>query len=348
MEQKTPTTGKSGLSRRTLMLRGAGLSLAAPAALHTLASGTSAYAQAADEATLVAAAKREGRGVFYTTAPAEEAQRVTIPFKAKYGVDIDIVRLTSNELEQRFVAEFDTGNFIADVFYTSNLLFINQGFDKGWFAKLGDLPSAKGWPGIGWDGGSALVVRTPYSIAWNSSIIPQGLKSWEDMLNPQWKGRIGIGDPRVLANANLWYSLMRKTYGDEFLRKLGAQSTFLPSTVPGLQQVAAGALAIYAPASHNTVVDLQAKGAPLQEGFISPTVASDNRVCVATKAPHPNVARLFVDYYMSVEAQAQANKGGFSVLSNVPGTLPMPSVTEMDVAKVNAEKPQLVALLGLS
>lgn len=334
-----------GLTRRNLLVRGSGFALAGPAIGGAL--GLSDALAQTDETALAAAAKREGRALFYTTAPQEEAQRVTLPFTAKYGVEVEIVRLTSNQLEQRFVAEFDTGNNVADAFYTSNILFVSEGFAKGWFAKVGELPQSKGWPNFGWDGQSALVSRTPYSIAWNTTIIPAGLKSWEDMLHPQWQGRVGAGDPRLLANANLWYSLMRKTYGDDFLRKLGKQAQFLPSTVPGLQQVAAGALAIYAPASHNTVFDLQGKGAPLQEGFISPTVASDNRLAVAAKAPHPNAARLFLNYFMSVEAQAAANKGGFSVLANVPGTLPMPSVTEMDAAQVNAEKPQLLALLGL-
>ena len=321
--------------------------LAAGAALVSAGVAGPAFSQT-EETALMAAAKKEGRGMFYTTAPLAEAQRVTLPFKEKYGIEIEVLRLTSGELQQRFAAEVETNNVISDAFYTSDFLFVKNGIEKGWFAKVGDLPAAKGWPSVAWNGSSALVSRTPYSIAWNTDLVPQGITSWEQMLDPRWKGRVGAGDPRVLASPNLWYSLMRKTYGDDFLRKLGAQATFMPSTVPGLQQVAAGVLAMYAPASHNTVVDLQAKGAPLKEGFLSPTVASDNWLSVVAKAPHPNVARLFLNFYMTPEMQAAANKGAFSILPNIPGTLPMPSVTETDPTQVNVEKPQLLSLLGLS
>ena len=193
MAVKVPTTqNEFRITRRKLLVAGAAIGasarvLAAPFSFLAGSAAFPAFSQQADEATLLAGAKKEGRGVFYTTAPLEETQRVTNPFKAKYGIEIEIVRLTSGELEQRFAAELTTKNFVADAFYTSNILFITDAQKKGWFTKVGDLPASKGWPSFGWDGSSALVSRTPYSIAWNSNLVPQGIKSWEELADPRWK-----------------------------------------------------------------------------------------------------------------------------------------------------------------
>jgi iron(III) transport system substrate-binding protein len=152
----------------------------------------------------------------------------------------------------------------------------------------------------------------------------------------------------VAVNAMTWYSLMRKTYGDEFLRTIGKAATYVPSAVPGAQQLAAGAAAIYAPAVHQILVGLVAKGAPIGQAFIEPTLSTDNLVSVNARAPNPAVARLLLDFALSVPGQAILNADGFSPRTGVPGTRPLPTLSEADPQATRAETPQMLALLGLA
>jgi iron(III) transport system substrate-binding protein len=147
---------------------------------------------------------------------------------------------------------------------------------------------------------------------------------------------------------NAWYVVVRKAYGDDFMRKIGANARFSPSVVPGLQQVAAGSAAIYVPSAHQVHVELAAKGAPIEEAFLEPTVTSDNQLAIVAKAPHPNAARLLFNFILTPEGQAINNKDGFSPLPNVPGTRPAPKTETMESDEVLRQTPQIISLFGLS
>ncbi len=154
-------------------------------------------------------------------------------------------------------------------------------------------------------------------------------------------------DPRVGGSPALWHVLMRDTYGESFIRALGQNGQMAPSVVPGLQQIAAGAKAIYAPGIHQVVVGLLSKKAPIGESFPQPTISSDTCMCVMAKAPRPAVARLLASFILSVEGQAILNKDGFSPIEGVPGTLPLPKLTTPDFRTIKEKIPGLVSLLGV-
>ena len=142
--------------------------------------------------------------------------------------------------------------------------------------------------------------------------------------------------------------LMRQTYGDDFLRGLGAQQPQLvASAVTAAQQVAAGAAAIEIPAVHTTVVPLLAQGAPLQEGFFTPTTGANSQAALVAKSPHPNVAKLLLNYMLSPEGQALLNKDGWSPQPGIPGTRPQIQTSPPLTAQALAQQDQIIALLGL-
>ena len=305
-------------------------------------------ASAQAEAALVAAAKSESGGMLYTIIEPSVVQAFLAAFKAKYGIDVAFQRLGSSPLSQRFAAENEANNVGADVIATGDQAFLTIAAGRGWLAKPGDLPALGNLGKEIWDGTMATVAFNPESLAWNTSIVKSAPKSWEALLDPQYSGRVLIFDPRNSILGVKWYSVIRKTYGDDFLRKLAKNATLSPSVVPAMQQVAAGAAAMYAPAVHVVVASLKDKGAPVDEAFLEPATTGAVVAAVAAKAPRPNTAKLLLNFMMTVEGQAILNKDNFAPIPNVPGTRPLPRMSEVSNEAAQKERPEILNLLGIN
>ena len=199
----------------------------------------------------------------------------------------------------------------------------------------------------------ALINIQPETIAWNTNLVKQEdvPKDWPDVLDPKWKGQIMTADPRNAISLMAWCQLMRQKYGDDFLRKYGAQQLKLVnSTVPGSQQMAAGAAALLVPDIHAPVAALQADKAPVADFVPDFTTGIEGPGAVVAKAPHPNAARLLFNYLLTPEGQhaQNAETGASSVLPNIPDTPPLPkNYTSLNLAEVKAASGQILELLGI-
>ena len=304
-------------------------------------------AYAIDEPTLAAAAKKEGRVTVYSNADPAALERAVKGFKAKYGIDVDVQRLTGAALAQRFTAEYESGVFLADMFISSDPVFPKEAIKKGWLLRPDDLPSIAAWPKTDTADGLVSLGLNPYTLCWNANVLPAGLTKWEDINDPKYRGKVLVGDPRVLASARLWYVAMRAKYGDGFLRELGSHAAFSPSAVPGLQQLAAGAVGIYAPSTYLNATDIIAKGAPIKNLLIEPIVVSVPFAAAVAKAPHPNAGKLLLSYIMTPAGQEAYNEDGFSVLPNVPKTKTLPSMANVDPNEGERQLPEILGLLKL-
>lgn len=335
----TPST-PSGASRRTFLHQATGAVLVSP-----LLGAIPAMAQ---DAGLIAAARKEGKGSLYAVTDPAIIQALVSRFKEKYGIDIEVTRLISGALGQRLTAEHDSGSPVADVVMDTDKLLQETLAARNYFVPVGEIVGQQNYPDAVKTATSVVVSHIPYSLVWNTSLIKETPKGWEDLVDPKNKGRLLFIDPRVGGSPASWHVLMRETYGDAFLRALGQNGQVAPSAVPGLQRIAAGAKAIYAPGIHQVVVGLVAKSAPIGESFPQPTISSDTLLCIMAKAPRPAVARLLAAFILSVEGQAILNKDGFSPIKGVPGTLPLPKMATPDFRTVKDKIPGLVSLLGLT
>jgi len=330
------------MDRRTI-LKAAGLIAAAP--LFLSVSVTAASAQISED--LIAAAKAEGAGTIYTSVDPTIMANIAKAFHDLYGINLDIQRASSSALAQRFDAEIASGNFIADVYYSTDRAFHDESAGNGRFIPVTDLPGYAEWPVEAKDEHSIDIGYNPYSLIWNSELVPEGLSSWQDLIDPKWKGKVMLTDPRIGVTSNQFYKMLRDLYGDEFLVALGENATYSPSAVPGIQQVAAGAQAVYAPGIPQVAVGLLEKGAPLEQAFPEPTISSNNIASLVSTAQHPNIAKLFVSFLMTPEAQAINNKDGWSPIEGIPGTREMPETVNVSPIETAEEAPELIELLGL-
>lgn len=314
-------------------------------------SVSGAQAQGSFEA-LVAAAKTEGALTYYAANDPAVSKRIADAFQAKYGIPVEVVRLASGALAQRYAAEAETNSVVADLIVIAQPAFLKQAVAAGWIADVEGLPSLANWPAAHFDGKLATIGINAITIAWNSSLVSndEAPKSWEDVLDPKWKGKILFADVRTVPAFMGWAKLMRDTYGVEFLEKLAAQDLRLvASVVPGSQQVAAGEASLLVPAIHQVLVPLQAAGAPLADILVSPTTGVELVGGVSAAAPHPNAARLFLDFLLSPEGQSLFNAGGgTSALAGVAGAEALPEGYRAADIPVGEEAQSLVKALGLN
>jgi iron(III) transport system substrate-binding protein len=288
---------------------GAAFSLSALAGA-ALALGAPGRALAADQA-LIDAAKKEGQVVWYTVQIVSQVVRpLAAGFEKKYGIHVSYVRANSHEVVLRVLAEAEADQNFSDVFDgTSTAPALKK---KGLVLKW--VPdSVKKWPKhlVDEDGYWAASNLFVNSIGINTELVTgkHVPKQWEDLLDPWWKGKLAWGSTASSSAGPGFVGLMIRSRGEEaamdFLKKLSKQDVAgMPvSARKVLDQVIAGeyaaGLMIF---NHHTIISGD-KGAPVKWLPLSPASVTLNTASVAAHAPHPNAAKLFLDYMLSDEGQ---------------------------------------------
>ena len=334
------------ISRRGF-LRGAAL-LSGGAALGWPRAGLAA---GSDEEALVAAARTEGKGVFYDTFRAT-APHMVDAFTKKYGIELELVTPTTAELSQRFSTEAKIGNVVADVIgFTHDGVTMPNFVKNGWIEKLDpSLPNLSSWPAKFRTDYFAVYDLAIVVLAWNTNLVPDGLSDWSDLLDPKWKGQIIASDPRGSGKFGQWILTMRSAYGQDFLEKFAAQDPRVQPSNAGFQQVVAGAAAIFAPATSGTVVTAMATGAPVAFKVPPTTTASQGIIGIAAHAPHPNIGKLLFNFMLSPDGQrVVADSGDTSPIPDFPDQkVPQPkNLIVGNEQEGVAVLPEVLSALGL-
>jgi iron(III) transport system substrate-binding protein len=151
-----------------------------------------------------------------------------------------------------------------------------------------------------------------YGLLGNTAVIkPQDMpRSWQDLLDPKWKGRILLDDPRVSGGGRVMFHMTMDRFGRGFHERLASlQPVFSRDYGEAVRRVARGEFALYVPLILSEFGPL--KGLPI--AYVIPeegVTYGSYSVSVLRNAPHPNAARLLCDFYLSDEAQAiYANSG---------------------------------------
>lgn len=272
-----------------------------------LAGAATASAQTAmsdaEMAALVAAAKKEGQLMIYSGASADQLDRYAVGFKKDYGIDVQIIRLTGAQTTQRFATEASAGITQADIVGTSEGVYYDG--NAKWFMDLSParLPNYVAWPDDSKSKYRATITRGILGLLYNSDTITKAdaPKVWKDVINPKWKGKIILSDPQISVNWGGWLKVTHDALGDDFIKGLATQGfQVVASTATGAQQVAAGAKALNFPTANTFAAPLQAQGAPIDYVFMSdPIVVNRFNFGAAAAAPHPNAAKLFMNWLLS-------------------------------------------------
>ena len=293
------------------------------AALAPLATSSRAFAQApADDWTRVLeAAKKEGKVVVYNGAVGTPAlPKVLAAFESKYGIRAELLEARASELRERIRTEQAAGKVLGDVSHNGSTTTALQ-LAEGTFQPSGALPSA-GRPVAPFaaDGTRVPIYVIQYGILVNTDMVKpaEEPRSWKDLLNPRWKGKILSDDMRALGGGAVFFMVTAQKFGKGYHESLAAQQPHMNRDLRGnYPRIARGEYPVYAPFTLPDSLDL--KGLPVkairpEEG--SPYVRFDGTIFKG--APRPNAARLLLDFFLSDEAQlVYANLGFVPVVGGL-------------------------------
>ena len=250
-------------------------------------------------------AEAEGKLMFYATFNAADSKALTDAFKQLYPkIDAAYYRSTDAALMERILTESRAGQNLWDVavvtsFYGHNLK------KRGMFAPY-DSPERKYFrAGYKDDQGAWTSIYTNYAaFGYHTRAVPKASvpKSYNDLLKPEWKGNIGMD-----SKAYEWFGTMLKAMGEEkglaYMRDLAKQTQLRAGRTLLAQLVAAGEFKGALSAYSQTFEVLKPSGAPVDWVYLNPVFANIHPTGISAKAPHPNAARLFMDFVLSKRGQ---------------------------------------------
>jgi iron(III) transport system substrate-binding protein len=260
---------------------------------------------------LVAAAKKEGQVLIYTTLIVDQIVRPLIKAfqSAVPGVDVKFVRADSTALVVRLTNEDRANRTQADIWHLVD--GVGPLVEAGIAAKL-DLPSAKGLPATYADPNrrwvaTNLAVR---SLAYNTKLIPpaQAPRGYADLVDPRFKGKFAW-NPNSVSGAYGFIGTVLKDMGDEkgiaYLRALAKQDIIpVPMAIRAvLDRVISGEYAMGLEMNGTHVHISASRGAPIAWVPLDPVTLTLQAAGMTAKAAHPNAARLFLDFMISRAGQ---------------------------------------------
>ncbi|MEO5699385.1 MAG: extracellular solute-binding protein [Casimicrobiaceae bacterium] len=268
-----------------------------------------------DEAKLYELGKKEGKVVWYESAPLEPMQAIALAFEKKYpGIKVEVLRIVGIQQYQRFMQEVQAKQHNVDILHISDRPSMSSLVDDGHVAEW-KVPVHDRYPEVFRMKNHAYAnYTTDNAIIYNvNKVTPEEVKllesDWKAVLDPRFKGRFAVTNMKCGAcYAGIHMFLdpkMKDRYGPEFLKQVAAQKPAVYSEVlVGLDRVIAGEHDFTYWTWEGIALTKWQQGAPIRWIHPKPTPTFGNSWQAISKyAPHPNAARLFQNWSMSEEGE---------------------------------------------
>jgi iron(III) transport system substrate-binding protein len=296
---------------RTIVAAGlAAAAIALPGAAQVKAGATAvdvgSYAAPDRAQKILEGAKKEGELTIYTSAQTDDMGALVAAFEKKYGIKVSVWRSSSEKVLQRAVTEARGNRYTMDIAETNGPELESMHREKIVTAVkspyLADLIKPAVLPHGEWVGTRLNV----FVLAYNTNLVKKEElpKTWEELAQPKWKGRLGIEqeDSDWLAGqfAELGEARATKVFKD--IVAANGISVRKGHTLL-TQLVVSGEIPLALTVYNYKAEQLKKKGAPIDWFTIGPAIARPNGIAVAKQAPHPHAAVLFFDFELSPEGQ---------------------------------------------
>jgi iron(III) transport system substrate-binding protein len=271
----------------------------------------------------IAAAKKEGKVVVGLPPSAELRKEVEPAFKARFGFEMEIFSATGPQIANRVVTEGKAGMRYFDTFIfgsCTGVALIKTGlFDQAeQYMILPEVKDANNW----WGGHvfmdnvsnarlfySFISTKSTEGFWYNAALAKaEELRSLDDLLDPKWKGKIGLSDPRVAGSGLSVWAYLWDLKGEEYLKKLIAQDLFVTQNLRQLADaLAKGKVAITLGIGTAQTEPFAKAGLPIKdlpeprEG--TPSSNGYGTLAILKNPPHPNATKVFVNWLLSKEGQ---------------------------------------------
>ncbi|MGB7258331.1 MAG: extracellular solute-binding protein [Pseudolabrys sp.] len=330
------------ISRRKLLIGSS--ALAAGSAFSTYVSAAAPPAGAVTPA-LIEAAKKEGKVVWYTSVDTKLAQQIGKSFEAKYpGVACAVERTGAERVLQRIGQEYSANVHAVDVVNSSDashlIIWKRQGLLEAYVPE--DV--AKFYPAEHKDPDGTFASFRIFLcvIAYNTNLVKkdEAPKSFADLLDPKWKGKIVKSHPGYSGTTMTATFETARDIGWGYFEKLAKQNIMqVQSAADPPKKLALGERAIQADGVEYLIFSEKESGQPVEPVYATegtPLIIGPNGMFKA--APHPNAARLFQNYCFSPECQQLCiNVGGLR--SAHPQAKEKPGRTPLSKIKLMKDDP---------
>jgi iron(III) transport system substrate-binding protein len=266
-------------------------------------------AEAAEQMTalekkLYEAAKKEGNLLWWDSHDLAVAGQFIKTFNDRYpGIKVTFWEASSPASDEKFFSQHKVGRYTADLLHCESYVRFKR---EGLLTDISDIIKDTGYnrsfasPDLDAVG----IEHTVKAIGYNTNLVPEKdvPRSFEDLLNPKWKGKIAVNRDLEVFN------FLTFDWGEEkiidYLRRLSKQEpSFNSGTTRMLTLLGAGEYPLCTDASIPVVLRLQKQALPIANAPIGPVVSIFSPHVVVRTVPHPNATRLFLRWLMSAEGQ---------------------------------------------
>jgi ABC-type Fe3+ transport system substrate-binding protein len=289
------------------------------------------------EQRLIEGAKREGALTLYSNAPTNDNAALVGAFTRKYGIKVNLWRASSEEIRQRALAEAKARRFDVDFILNNSPALEALRSEKILRTLqspyLADLMPAAVPPHREWVGFCLNVLVA----AFNTNLVRKDElpATYRDLTDPKWKDRLGIE-----VDDSDWFAGLIGELGEaeglDLFRTIAATNGFSVRKGHTLlaNLVAAGEVPLALTVFNYTAEQLKRKGAPVDWLALPPVVSMPNSLSIASAAPHPHAAMLFLDFMLS-EGQGILAQRDYVVTSmKVASPLDRRGLKVLDSAKI--------------
>ena len=274
---------------------------------------------------VVRAAKAEGKLTLIGPLGADRRDALTQGFQSKYGIAVEYHPDAGAGIFPRLSAERKAGLYLWDVVISGTSTALDALIPNNFLDPLEptlilpEVKEPKYWRGGAVefiDPGHQSLIMTLLqrgTVYVNPNLVnPKEFSSHKDLLDPKWKGKIVADDPRKsgIGQGTFLFFYRHPELGPDFIRSLGRQGiTFLKNYAQEVDMLGQGRFPVAIGLSDSIIEERTKRGVPivildprqLKEG--SPITPASGSLSLVNRAPHPNAAKLYINWVLSKEAQ---------------------------------------------
>ncbi len=269
----------------------------------------------AQDTKLIEAAKKEGRLVLYGTMQTDIFELLHKSFQKKTGITIDYWRTSATKVTERALSEARAGKALFDLVMSTEdtmRIMLKEGILTQYDSPMSkDFPKEAIDPQLGPRARNHII-----GIVYNKEIIKpaDAPKTLEDLVKPQYRGKLVMADPTLHTTTAQWlvnvHKLIGKDKSEKFVRDLAAMKpTLVESFNPAADRVTSGEFPIAITYVYYVYLN-GIKGAPIDYVRTGKFLGDASYLTLHNKAPHPNAAKAFIDFFLDEESMSIMAKAG--------------------------------------
>ena len=269
---------------------------------------------------LIAAAKKEGSVTIYTSISSAVAQKMSVDFEAKYGVKVKLWRAGDAKVLQRVLSERSANRPAVDVINMGSAEMEMAHREKLLESFKSPLTNALIPGAVSSDNDYVATFVNIMVQAYNTNNVKKEElpKTYQDLLDPKWKGRLGL----EVTDGEWFYNLvnyMGEEKGLKYFRDLMAINS--PSLRTGHSllgnMVSSGEVPLGITVYSHTALSAKKSGAPVDYIILEPAIAVSFSMGLSNQAVNPNAALLFYEYMLTDGQRVFANADYLPTLKDI-------------------------------